>query len=142
MDWNSFDRGVFVVNVLGIVYDKKSKKILIGLRQDDPYIPSLSWSLPGGRPAYVEDLEHYLKLEIKKKTNLNAKIIKVIHARTHEANRKILNIYYYCEASGKARASEKFTEIKWISPTEIQKYFSKSAGKTPKEVYDFLKGLK
>ena len=142
MDFNSFDRGIFVVNVLGIVYDRKTKKIIIGRAESDPYLNTLTWRYPGGRPAYDKDLVHYLKLEIKKKTNLNAKVVKIIHARTHPADRKFLNIYFYCEASGKATAGEKFVEIKWISPKDIQKYFVKSAGKTPKEVFNFLKTLK
>jgi len=43
LNWSEFDRGVFLVNVLGIVYNPKTKKILIGLRENDPYVPELSW---------------------------------------------------------------------------------------------------
>lgn len=143
MQWENFDRGVFLVNVLGIVFDKKSRRILIGRVENDPHIKELSWRYPGGRPGYEEDLERYLKLEVKKKTNLNVRVKQVIHARSHSFNRKMLVVYFYCEvAGGKVRAGEKFVEIRWIKPGEIQKYFSKSAGKTPKPVYDFLLKLK
>lgn len=142
MDWKKFNRGVFLVNVLGIVYDRKSKRIIIGRGEKDPYMKTLSWRYPGGRPAYKKDLGAYLKLEVRKKTNLNVKVVKVIHARTYKQKRQFLSIYYYCESSGKAKAGESFKEIKWIKPTDIQKYFSKSVSKTPKEVYNFLKSLK
>jgi len=42
--------------------------MLIGRRENDPYISALTWAFPGGRPAYHEDIEFYLKLEIQKKT--------------------------------------------------------------------------
>jgi ADP-ribose pyrophosphatase YjhB (NUDIX family) len=59
---------VFLVLALGIVYDPKTKMILIGRRENDPYIPELTWSFPGGKLAYKEDMEFYLKEEILKKT--------------------------------------------------------------------------
>jgi len=64
MDRTQFDRWVFMVNVLGIVYDPQTRQILIGKRENDPYIPELSWTFPGWRPAYQEDLEFYLKYEV------------------------------------------------------------------------------
>jgi len=127
MDWKGFDRGVFLVNVLGIVYNPKTKKILIGRRANDPYIKKLSWTFPGGRPAYKEDLEFYLKHEIKIKTGLNVDVKKIIFAKTYPEKREFLSIYYFCQIiDGKERAGEKFAEIKWIKPTEAKKYFTTS----------------
>ena len=57
INWNKFDRGVFLVNCLGIVFDKKIKKILIGRRQNDPYLKELTWGFPGGRPKYMKNLK-------------------------------------------------------------------------------------
>ena len=37
MEWKNLDRGVFLVNVNGIVYDSKTKKILIGRREKDEF---------------------------------------------------------------------------------------------------------
>ena len=127
LDWSSFDRGVFVLNVLGIVRDKKTGKILVGRRQDDPFIKDLKWCFPGGRPAYEKDLEHYLKLEIKKKTNLDVGVKDVLFARTVPEDRRFLNIYYLCEvAGGKEKAGEKFVETKWVNPAELKYLFTTS----------------
>ncbi len=127
MDWSQFDRGVFLLNVLGIVYNSKTKKILIGRREKDPFIKELKWCFPGGRPAYKEDLEYYLKHEIKIKTGLEVEVEKLIFARTIPENREFLLLYYLCEPfGGKEKASEKFTEIKWIKPTEVKEYFTTS----------------
>ena len=127
MDFNQFDRGVFIVNVLGIVYNQNTKKILIGKRENDPYIKNLSWGFPGGRPAYEEDLEEYLKNEIKKKTNLEVDVKEVVFAKTYPEDRRFLSIYYLCHTNPcSEKAGEKFVEIKWVNPDEIEKYFTTS----------------
>lgn len=127
MDWQEFNKGVFLVNTLGIVYDPKAKMILIGKREKDTYIRQLSWSFPGGRPAYEKDLEDYLKLEIKKKTNLDAEVKKVIFAKSYPEKREFLSIYYLCEAAGgEEKAGEKFAEVKWVKPTDVKDYFTTS----------------
>lgn len=140
MDWKEFDRGVFLVNALAVVIDPETKKIIIGLRKNDPFLKELSWSFPGGRPAYTKDLEEYLKHEVKIKTNLDIDVKEVIFAKTYPEKREFLSIYYLCEKiSGEAKAGEKFSEVKWIEPTEVQKYFTTSLH--PK-LLEILKSLK
>lgn len=127
MDWKQFDRGVFLLNVLGIVYNPENRRILIGKRENDPHIKELSWMFPGGRPAYKEDLDFYLKHEIKIKTGLDVDVKKVVFAKTYPEKREFLSIYFYCEPiGGEEKAGEKFVEIKWVKPTEVKKYFTTS----------------
>jgi ADP-ribose pyrophosphatase YjhB (NUDIX family) len=127
MDWTQFDKGVFLVNVLGIVYNTETKQILIGRRENDPYLKDLSWCFPGGRPGYQEDLEFYLKEQVKIKTNLEVAIKNVVFAKTYPEKREFLSIYYLCEfISGEPKPGEKFMEIKWIKPTAVQQYFTTS----------------
>ena len=127
MDWTQFDKGVFLVNVLGIIYNPKTRQILIGKRENDPYIKELSWCFPGGMPAYKEDLEFYLKYEIKVKTGFDVDVNKLVFAKTYPEKREFLSIYYYCEvAGGKEQVGEKFVEVKWVKPTDVQKYFTAS----------------
>ncbi len=140
MEWNEFNKGVFLVNVLGIIYNKSKNEILIGERADDPYIKNLSWTFPGGRPAYKDDLEVYLKNEIKKKTGLDVNVKKVIFAKTYPERREFLSIYYLCEpVGGEEKAGEKFVRIKWINPTEVKNYFTTSIHPV---LFDFLKNIK
>jgi len=139
MDWTQFEKGVFLVNALGIIHNSKTKRILIGRRENDPHITKLTWCFPGGRPGYKVDLEDYLKKEIEKKTGLAVHIKKVIFAKTYPEKREFLSIYYLCEyVRGKAIAREKFVEVKWIKPTEVRKYFTTSIH--PK-ILEFLKTL-
>ncbi|MFA4907497.1 MAG: NUDIX domain-containing protein [archaeon] len=139
MDWNSFGSGVFLVNVLGIVYDPKTRKILIGRRKSDPYLKMLSWCFPGGRPAYKTDLEFYLKREVKAKTGLEVEVKKVVFAKTYPEKREFLSIYYFCEfAGGREKAGEKFVELKWVKPSQAKKYFTTSLHQ---KLLDYLKTL-
>ncbi len=127
MDRLQFDRWVFLVNALGIVYDAQHKKILIGKRENDEHIAELSRGFPGGRPAYQEDIEYYLKLEIKKKTGLDVDVQKIIFAKTYPEKREFMSLYYLCEVSGGSlQAWEKFSEVKWINPSEVAQYFTTS----------------
>jgi ADP-ribose pyrophosphatase YjhB (NUDIX family) len=127
VNWTQFNRGVFLVNVLGIVYNPQTKKVLIGKREGDPFIKELSWGFPGGRPAYELNLEDYLRKEIKVKTGVDVNIDKVFYAKTYPEKREFLSIYYLCEvAGGSEQAGEKFSEIKWVKPSEVKEYFTTS----------------
>lgn len=139
MDWSKFDRGIFLVNVLGIIYNPETKKILIGRRENDPYIKELGWCFPGGRPAYEKDLDEYLQHEIKIKTGLDVNVTQIIFAKTYPEKREFLSIYYLCSVkSGEEKAGEDFKEIKWVNPAEVKKYFTTSLH--PK-LFEFLKKL-
>jgi len=138
-DWQKFDRGIFMVNLLGIVYDPKTRLILIGRRENDPYLKELTWCFPGGRPAYEKDLEYYLKDEIKKKTGLEVKIKSVVFAKTYPEKREFMAVYYICDfLAGEASPTEKFVEIKWVKPSDVTKYFTTSLD--PK-LLEFLKTI-
>lgn len=139
MDWTQFDRGIFLLNVLGIVYDSKSRQILIGRRENDPYLKNLAWCFPGGRPAYKNDLEFYLKHEVKLKTGLEINVKDIVFVKTYPEKREFLSIYYYCEVlGGEENAGEKFVEVKWVKPSDVKKYFTTSLH--PK-LLEFLKML-
>ena len=127
MEWKNSKRGIFFVNVLGIIFNSETKKVLIGKRNDDPFFEELSWCFPGGRPEYLEDLDYYLKLEVKKKTNLDVDVEKIIFAKTYPENREFLSIYYKCKiVGGEEKAGEKFAEIKWVGVDELENYFTTS----------------
>lgn len=139
LNWSQFGKGVFLVNVLGIVYNPETRKILIGKRENDPYIKELSWTFPGGRPAYDNDLEYYLKQEIKIKTGIEVEVEKIIFTKTYPENRQFLSIYYLCTPiGGTEKAGEKFVEIKWIRPTEVKNYFTTSLHPV---LFEYLKTL-
>lgn len=125
LNWPEFDRGVFLINVIAIII--KNDKVLIGRRENDPYLKNLSWTFPGGRPAYEGELEEYLKLEVKKKTGLDIEPERIIFAKTYPEDRQFLSIYYLVKViGGEEKAVEKFVEVKWVNPEELKDYFTTS----------------
>lgn len=127
IDLSQFDRGVYLVNVLGIVYNPKTKKILIGRRENDPHVKELEWSFPGGRLHQDKTVEETLRHEVKVKTEVNVRVKNILLARIPEENKQFLLLYYYCETTnGKAQAGEKFMEVNWINPNEYKRYFKTS----------------
>lgn len=117
----------FKIIVLGIVFNPETRKILIGKRENDAYIKELTWSFPGGDINIGNEPEETLKDEIKKKTGLNVESLGAVFARITDEKPEFMLIYYLCEViGGKEKAGEKFKEIKWINPEEIEKYFTTS----------------
>ncbi len=136
---NSLEKGVYYPIVLGIVFDIKTKKILIGKRKDSKDIKGLTWAFPGGRPQHGEELEAAIKREIKEETNLDIESMGVIFAKTYSEKRDLLGIYFLCEiVGGKEKPNEDFSETKWVSPKELKKYFTTSFH--PK-LQEYLEGL-
>lgn len=130
MDWNQLEIGVFLVNLLGIIYDPSMKLILIGRRQNDPHVSELTWVFPGGRPNYSIDLEGELQTKIKTQTGLSVRVDEVIYAKTYPEKKELLSIYYKCEpVTGDVRemvAAGSLVELKWVKPTDVAKYFTTS----------------
>lgn len=117
----------FKVIVLGIVFNPEKRKILIGRRENDAYIKKLTWCFPGGDVNSGEEPEEVLKKEIKIKTGLEVENLGAVFSKIYPEKKDFLAIYYLCEViGGKEKAREKFKEIKWVKPDELEKYFTTS----------------
>lgn len=113
--------------LLGVIFDPAKRKILIGRRENDPYIKELTWVFPGGSLNYEEDLDAALKKKIKEKTGLDVKNLGAIFAKTYPEKKEFLSIYFLCEAiNGEAKAADDLVELKWVKPEEVENYFTTS----------------
>ena len=132
---NGPEKGLFYPVVLGVVFDTKTRKILIGKRKEkDPYIPQLTWAFPGGRPEKGEELEKAIKREVQEETNLDVESLGVIFARIPPEQKDLLLIYYLCEVTGgELKAGEDFSEVTWVSPEDVEKHFTTSLHPNLKE---------
>ena len=117
----------FQVIVLGIIFDPKERKILVGRRENDPYLPKLTWTFPGGRLNNDGEMNKTLKERIKAQTGLDVKNLGAVFSKTYEEKRDIIAIYFLCEAvNGKIKAGEKLKELKWVKAPELEKLFATS----------------
>ncbi|MCK5234716.1 MAG: NUDIX hydrolase, partial [Candidatus Aenigmarchaeota archaeon] len=110
MDSENLQEGQFLVTLQAIIYNTKTKKILIGLRKNDPNIEQLSWTFIGGK-AGDEELEESLKKTVKDKTGLDIDIKEIVHAKTYPENRKIISIYFCTESETEQTENKAFEEL-------------------------------
>ncbi len=120
-------KGVFQVILLGIVFDTKTRKILIGRRESDPHIKELTWAFPGGRPEYNEELEETMERKIKDETGLDVKNLGAVFSKLYPEKKDFLAIYYLCEVvGGKEKPADDLIELKWVKPEKLEEYFTTS----------------
>ena len=131
----------FQVILLGIIFDPEKRKILIGKRgEDDEDIENLTWQFPEGRLRHGDDVDKILETNIKKKTGLDVKSLGAVFSKVYPEKEDLLGIYYLCESvGGEPIAKNDFVELKWVSPDEIEDYFTTSFHPHLKEYLDNLK---
>ena len=113
----------FEVIALGIILDTKTKKILIGKREHTPPIKNLDWTFPGGRVNNGEDVDEALKRGIKEKTGFEVENLGALFAQVPPEKKDRMLLIFLTEVfGGKEKVGGKMTELKWISPKDIEKY--------------------
>tara|TARA_Y100000034_G_C6634233_1_gene277012 strand:+ start:79 stop:561 length:483 start_codon:yes stop_codon:yes gene_type:complete len=137
---DKFDKGIFLVNTLGVIFDPSNKKFLIARRENDPNVKDLNWVFPGGTPSHDEDLEESFERVIHERTGFEVKSLGPIFSRLATENDKILLIYYLCEAiNGEFKTNEDLVEFKWVHADELEKHFTTSFDPRLKEFIENLK---
>ncbi|RLG14979.1 hypothetical protein DRN69_03670 [Candidatus Pacearchaeota archaeon] len=125
-EMKNFEEKNFLVVLLAVIFNPENRKILIGKRKD-PYIEKLTWTFPGGKAEPGDELESVLKRKIKEKTGLKVENLGSIFARVPPEKKDLVLIYYLCEAiEGEEKATGDLTELKWVKPEEIEKFFTTS----------------
>jgi len=134
------EKGNFTVIVLAIIFDPKKRKILIGKRENDPYVEELSWVFPGGRLKLKETEEETIKRKVKEETGLEVENLGTIFSRIFPEKNDFFLIYNLCElAGGKEKAGGDIKELKWVNPDELQSYFTTSFDPKLREYVNNLK---
>ena len=114
----------FTVVVTAIV--KFENKFLILKRSPTMKIHPNLWSFPGGKLEPGEDIFECLKREIKEETNLEVKPeFRYISNYTYQRKDKTwtLGLCFLTESkSDKVQISTEFTDFKWITKEEFNKY--------------------
>jgi len=128
------DKGEFNVIILGIIFDPKTKKILIGRRENDENIPKLTWCFPGGELPIGKEIDATLKKKIKLKTGYSIKNLGAFFSKTYPENPNLLAVYFLTQIfEGEEKPGDDLIELKWVSPKELENYFTTSFHKKLKE---------
>lgn len=125
----------FIVKIIGILFEPKSRKILIGKRRGDK-----EYSFLEGDLRYKEELDKNLKKIAKEKTGYKVHNLGAVYARNKIKNKKdILELYFLCEATeGKEKKGENIQELIWVKPSETEKRLKQ---KFPARLKEYILGL-
>ena len=108
----------FKVKIIGILFNPKARKILIGKNKDEKNLSFLE-----GELKYNEELDVGLKRVAKEKTGYKVHNLGAVYAENMLKNKDELRLYFLCETTeGKETPGPKVKELKWIPPKEVNKY--------------------
>ena len=117
----------FHIILLGVIFDPKTKKILIGRRENDPDLPKLTWCFPGGKLLHGNDIDKRLKEVVKLKTGYDVKNLGTIFSKIYPEKEDLMAVYFLCEIfKGKEKAGDDIHELKWVVPEQLEKHFTTS----------------
>ncbi|MAG79191.1 hypothetical protein CMI40_02340 [Candidatus Pacearchaeota archaeon] len=116
----------FSIILLGIIFDPSTRKILIGKRKNDLHVPSLNWGFIGGIYEIGEEgVDKTLKRKIKESTGFDVKNLGTVFSNNDAVKKDFFKVYFLCEKfNGEENVGGDFEELKWVSPDEVEKYFS------------------
>lgn len=118
------EKDKFEVLIMGIIFDPKTKKILLGRRERDDTLPGLTWFFPGESAVRGEDVDITLKRSIKAKTGYDIKNLGAIFSRTYKERKDLLAVYFLTQVfEGEEKLGEGLIELKWVSPKDLENHF-------------------
>ena len=125
----------FSVKIIGIVFNPKTRKILVGKNIEDEKYTFLEGFL-----SYNEELDVGLKKVANEKTGYKVANLGAVFARNCCTNKKDrLYLYFLCEvAGGKEKLGKDIKELKWIKPSEVEKALEE---KLPTRLREYILGL-
>lgn len=125
----------FLVKIIGIIFEPKSRMILIGKKLRDKEFSFLEEEL-----KTKEELDKFLKKAVKQKTGYKVHNLGAVYAENKikgEAN--LLRLYFLCEATeGKEKAGKNVEVLKWIKPKSVEKELHV---KLPPRLKEYIFGL-
>jgi len=107
----------FIVKIIGIIFDPKERKILVGKNKGDEKYTFLEGDLNHG-----EDLDKCLKRTTSEKTGFIIHNLGAVYARNYlKKEKQLLELFFLCEATeGKENLGLNVQEIIWIKPSKVE----------------------
>lgn len=106
-------------------------------RKTNEYIPRLTWCFPYAMLSENESPRAKVIELFEKETGIKVKIKKFLFTAVPSENYKVTDYYYWVEyVAGSLKSGENFSELKWVKPSELPKYFTTTI---EYKVMEFLK---
>ena len=107
----------FNVVIVGIIFDPKTRKILVGKAKGDE-----KYSFLEGNLTHNEELDVRLKKVTTEKTGYIVHNLGAVYAQNClNSHGEELKIYFLCEATeGQEKLGENIEEILWVKPSEVE----------------------
>jgi len=106
----------FHVKIVGIIFDPKKRRILLGKEKGFEKVSFIEESL-----SYDEELDVTLKRVIKEKTGYKVHNLGAVYAENVLKDPDKLKIHFLCEATeGEEKPSEEVEELIWVKPSEVE----------------------
>ena len=109
-----------IVTVDAVIYHKDEEKWVLIKRGGEPFKDM--YALPGGIVERNESIASALEREIKEETNLTLEACHVISFKDsvwRDPRGRTISFYYFCIATGEARAGDDAKSIHFLSSSEI-----------------------
>ena len=124
----------FLVKIIGIIFEPKSRMIMVGKNFGDK-----NFSFLEGNLKYNEELDVGLKRIAKQKTGYKIHNLGAIYAKNRLKKKNQLHLYFLCEATeGKEKPGPKVEKLKWIKPKQVEKEINE---KLPSRLRGYIFGL-
>ncbi|MCR4327373.1 MAG: NUDIX domain-containing protein [Nanoarchaeota archaeon] len=128
------EKNMFKVKIVGIIFDPKTRKILVGKSKEDKVYSFLEGAL-----SQEEELDNELKKITKEKTGYIVHNLGSIYAENYLEDKEKLKLYFLCEATeGEEKRGKEVKELQWIKPSEAEE---KLNVKFPTRLREFILGL-
>ncbi len=111
------DNNRFTVRIVGIIFDPKKRKVLVGKDKGDTKFSFLETDLD-----YEVELDKKLKSSVKEKTGYKVHNLGAVYAENALSKKDKLKIHFLCEATeGKENPGKEVEELLWVKPSEVEK---------------------
>ncbi len=125
----------FIVKIVGIIFDPKERKVLVGKNKGDEKYSFLEGDLDHG-----EDLDKCLKRTTEEKTGFTIHNLGSIYAKNCiKEDKQLLELFFLCEATeGEEKLGSNVQEIIWVKPSKIEETIEE---KLPSRLREYIINL-
>jgi hypothetical protein len=110
------EKDLFYIKIVGIIFDTKTKKILIGKNQGDE-----KYSFLEGNLIQNKELDLVLKETVTGKTGYSVHNLGSIYSENMLQDLKKVKLHFLCEVkSGEEKPGENVEELLWVKPSEVE----------------------